>query len=243
MANEKVLTEENAKKYFESCGNECPFCGSTDISVGSTVSHDEDYAWGKTSCDTCHEEWTDEYRLMAIIHTDSNTEFDNDNLIKELAKPKQPDYYSMAYVYANKSGLELVQVISCYAICKRGESEWCVYKVSDDEVKEERNGIDTKEGAIQEAMICVFMDDLRNTDMVKIDNTLVLFGSSNDSFYGEWDEDGETYTVDIPFDDITSIKNSGVGQWKIKWSSSFKKDGECDIAFFKLTPNGAEINA
>lgn len=243
MENTPTLTEENAKKYFESCGNECPFCGSTDISVGSTVSHDEDYAWGKTSCNTCHVEWTDEYRLMAIVHTDSNTEFENENLIKELAEPQKPNYYGMAYLYAKKSGLELVQVISCYAICKKGEDEWCLYKVSDDEVKEERNGIDTKEGAIQEVMICVFADDLRDTDMTKVDNTLVLFGASNDSFYGEWDEDGETYTIDIPFDDITSIENSGVGQWKIKWSSNFKEDKECKIEFFKLTPFGAEINA
>lgn len=84
------LTKEQAKKYFDSCGNECPFCGSQRIFASSNVNFDCDSAWREVDCRECGESWKDQYRLTAMLHKGLSTEFENDKLIEILAKPIAP---------------------------------------------------------------------------------------------------------------------------------------------------------
>lgn len=232
------LTKKQAEKYFELCGCVCPFCDSDDINSGH-AEFDEDYAWRNATCSDCGKTWQDEYRLTVVLQKfedGDDIEFKNTELIKELAKPAKPNYYNLAWNHARKNGWELLKTISKYSVCKKSENEWCVHTITNTCLDDEDNGIDTEDGAIQSALLKVFVDDLSSTCMVKIDDNIVYFGFSNDTFHAEWEDDRGTYEVNLQFDCIDLIRNLGIGHWSITSNNE-----TYEIKFFILSPNGAEL--
>jgi len=55
----------NEKKYLESGGNICPYCGSDDLNTGN-VQTDSGIAWQDVECDGCGSEWRDLYTLTGV---------------------------------------------------------------------------------------------------------------------------------------------------------------------------------
>lgn len=51
------------EEYVEQCGLYCPFCGSSDI-VGGSFDIEATSATQEVSCNACHAEWTDDYKLV-----------------------------------------------------------------------------------------------------------------------------------------------------------------------------------
>tara|TARA_Y100000310_G_C20626570_1_gene786263 strand:+ start:1186 stop:1440 length:255 start_codon:yes stop_codon:yes gene_type:complete len=59
------LTEDQLKqkKYVESLGCKCPFCGSDDLESGAKEV-DAGYMFERVSCLSCSEYWDDVYKLV-----------------------------------------------------------------------------------------------------------------------------------------------------------------------------------
>jgi len=58
-----ILTREMAKKYVESAGTACPFCGCDDVE-GGFVEVDSGGAWQRIVCNGCARVWNDVYKLV-----------------------------------------------------------------------------------------------------------------------------------------------------------------------------------
>ncbi|KIM05781.1 MAG: hypothetical protein KU29_09600 [Sulfurovum sp. FS06-10] len=159
------LTKEQAEAYFQEFGAKCPFCGSYELNVDDDTEYDTDYAWRKIECNNCKAAWTDEYRLTTVIQKfedGKENEFENSELIKELAKPATPNYYNLAWNHARRNGLELVSTISKYSVCKKSENEWCVHTITDTCLEYGHYGFDSagKAGyyALMKILFAVSMD-------------------------------------------------------------------------------------
>ena len=59
------LTEDQVKEYVSNGFNKCPVCKSPDVS-GGFVEVDGNEAWQKCSCNECHAEWNDLYKLHSV---------------------------------------------------------------------------------------------------------------------------------------------------------------------------------
>jgi formate dehydrogenase maturation protein FdhE len=62
----KNTAENLEKKYLESNGNYCPFCGCDDIEAGHFET-DGNTAWRPVECNGCNKEWNEEYALAGAI--------------------------------------------------------------------------------------------------------------------------------------------------------------------------------
>lgn len=51
------------KEYVAKCGNECPFCGGSEIQ-SSSPEFDGSSCWREAQCDSCGAEWQDIYELV-----------------------------------------------------------------------------------------------------------------------------------------------------------------------------------
>jgi hypothetical protein len=56
----------NKKRYIETGGNECPFCGSLDIETDGQIQTDSGIAWQPIKCNKCDETWEDIYDLVYV---------------------------------------------------------------------------------------------------------------------------------------------------------------------------------
>jgi hypothetical protein len=65
MTTETKLTKEQAKRYFESNGTQCPFCDSDQI-AGDEIDIDGGVAGQDVRCNECGRSWRDNYRLSSI---------------------------------------------------------------------------------------------------------------------------------------------------------------------------------
>jgi len=59
------MTEEQKKKYLESGGVRCPYCNSEYLTTYK-MQTDISIAWQGVSCESCGEEWTDQYTLTGV---------------------------------------------------------------------------------------------------------------------------------------------------------------------------------
>jgi len=59
-----ILTEEQKKAYLKN-PSRCPFCKSNNIS-GGEIDMESLETWQHCSCDDCHEEWMDIYKLCSV---------------------------------------------------------------------------------------------------------------------------------------------------------------------------------
>lgn len=59
------LSEAEKQKYVDTSGMHCPYCGSTQMSVGEPQM-DGPCAWCDIECDDCGKSWTDDYALVGI---------------------------------------------------------------------------------------------------------------------------------------------------------------------------------
>lgn len=66
---EKELTKGMKTKYLKKLGNECPFCGSDNITGGSFEA-DAGHAWQPIFCNECEKEWNDIYELVDVEETE-----------------------------------------------------------------------------------------------------------------------------------------------------------------------------
>lgn len=64
-ASRPKLTAAQTAEYVRIGGIRCPFCDSDDISCGR-IEPEASGAYANCSCDTCHEEWIDEYKLVGV---------------------------------------------------------------------------------------------------------------------------------------------------------------------------------
>lgn len=64
----KPLTEVQLKTCFEAHGNECPRCGSDEISVSDLESSDDDSSLvcQTATCDDCQEQWNLYFKLEKV---------------------------------------------------------------------------------------------------------------------------------------------------------------------------------
>ncbi len=234
------LTKELAAKYFEESGCVCPFCGSINLSVSDDVDFDSDYAWRDVSCNSCKQEWKDEYRLIAV--SQGEDDFENEELIKSLAKPKMPDYYNMAWVAAHKNGWELEKTISKYSICKKSEDEYCVHTIAQNCLVYGHYGFNTKEDARLFAMTKVFEDDLLNSEVAKIHGTTLHYCAINeDGFLAELKMDDEEYQYRFSMENIVEINNHQKGSWTIKFKRDSGMVEAFNIKFYALAQSGVEL--
>ena len=60
------MTPEQKKNYISSGGNECPKCGSSEISPIYGFETDGTSAWRAVECDECGKRWNDVYKLIDI---------------------------------------------------------------------------------------------------------------------------------------------------------------------------------
>jgi hypothetical protein len=60
------------KKYLESCGNICPYCGGDDLNTGN-IQTDSGSAWQDVDCENCGSEWRDLYTLTEVEEIHNNT--------------------------------------------------------------------------------------------------------------------------------------------------------------------------
>jgi hypothetical protein len=58
--------EEAVKRYINSGGTICPFCGSTELIACEITAH-QGVAYQDCSCSSCHKSWTDEYTLYDFL--------------------------------------------------------------------------------------------------------------------------------------------------------------------------------
>lgn len=65
----RQLTKEEVRKYIQSDGVSCPYCGSSDIAGGS-IETDENRAYQKITCNACGAYWSDGYTLDSILGRD-----------------------------------------------------------------------------------------------------------------------------------------------------------------------------
>lgn len=61
----RVVDDESAKRYVDSGGSRCLYCGSGDIG-GSSVEIDMGGAFQCVRCARCGGEWRDYYRLAGV---------------------------------------------------------------------------------------------------------------------------------------------------------------------------------
>lgn len=66
-----MLTSDQIKKYVDSGGLNCPYCGSEDI-TGGFVQTEAGHAWQPVDCVTCRKSWADVYRLENILEEEEN---------------------------------------------------------------------------------------------------------------------------------------------------------------------------
>lgn len=59
------LSEAKIKEYVAKKGIHCPYCDSTDLSVGR-IQPDEWTAWQDVECEDCGKSWIDDYALIGI---------------------------------------------------------------------------------------------------------------------------------------------------------------------------------
>ena len=60
------------ENYLKTKGQACPFCQSTDIESQSDISvGDSGIAWHNIQCNSCDQEWRDEYRLVGIAYEET----------------------------------------------------------------------------------------------------------------------------------------------------------------------------
>lgn len=59
------MNEEQKKKYLESGGALCPYCGSKDLDT-EKAQLDTGIGWQKIMCLRCNKEWTDKYSFNLI---------------------------------------------------------------------------------------------------------------------------------------------------------------------------------
>jgi transcription elongation factor Elf1 len=64
MKTEKEITPEMQKRYIETGYNNCPFCGSDDISADHPDT--DTCITVDVECNGCGEEWREEYALTGI---------------------------------------------------------------------------------------------------------------------------------------------------------------------------------
>lgn len=60
------LTQVMKKKYMDSAGNKCPYCGSTDVGTAPQFNADDLHGWRDENCGDCGKEWTAVYTLTDI---------------------------------------------------------------------------------------------------------------------------------------------------------------------------------
>ena len=70
------MSQPDWKHYVEHQGTTCPYCGSTDLEVG-TFQADGGYAWQDVTCSGCARSWEDVYRLVEVDVPSSNEEQSN----------------------------------------------------------------------------------------------------------------------------------------------------------------------
>jgi len=61
----KFVTYIQEQKYIKNGGNNCPHCGSDDIS-GLGFEADGNYAWRECECNECNKEWNENFTLTGI---------------------------------------------------------------------------------------------------------------------------------------------------------------------------------
>lgn len=234
------LTREMATKYFEESGWVCPFCGSNNLLASDDAYFEAEYAWRDIECLACEQKWKDEFSLTAI--SQGEDDFENEELIKALAKPKIPDYYNYAWVAARKNGWELEQTISRFAVCKKSEDEWCVHSIGLNCLVHGHYGFNTKEDARLFAMTKVFEDDLSNSEVAKIHGTTLHYYTINeDGFLAELKMDDEEYQYRFSMENIVEINNHQKGSWTIKFKRDSGMVEAFNIKFYVLAQSGVEI--
>lgn len=65
------LTPAMVRRYIDSEGSCCPYCGSDEIEAGP-VEADADSSSGDVMCNACGKQWRDVYTLSAIDVLDEN---------------------------------------------------------------------------------------------------------------------------------------------------------------------------
>jgi formate dehydrogenase maturation protein FdhE len=53
------------QNYMDKGGNECPQCGSSDI-TGGVFEADSKYAWRDVACNECDEEWRENFTMTGV---------------------------------------------------------------------------------------------------------------------------------------------------------------------------------
>lgn len=70
-----ILTKDNAKRYFDTQGVNCPFCDSHRIDVKSPEV-EIDRIWRDCYCNECDQGWFEEYSLSRIFTTTNKAGID-----------------------------------------------------------------------------------------------------------------------------------------------------------------------
>lgn len=62
-----MLTPEEKAEYVRCNGARCPYCKSDQVEYPGMFQDEGGFAFAAAVCLKCHNEWTDEYKLVRII--------------------------------------------------------------------------------------------------------------------------------------------------------------------------------